>query len=280
MNTLVTGFVQIHDNKEFGYNLDLYKKRSEFVLSINTNMIIFCDDSVYDFVVEKRKEFENTTIIKITFNELKYSKYIDQITQNREKNQKNYPDPRNTPQYFCATMNKFDMLDQAIDLNPFKSTHFAWIDFGYCQQDANTELVLKNLSLKRDKFSCCLIDYFPRDQALIPERYYKTGGPCTVAAGFMTGNSLYMKDIINFMYEEFISVINSGYGHAEQQLMYILLLKYPELFDIYVGDYHCLLENYIAPKDLRTTSSFLCPKLQYYHDKVLLEMVINNIIKK
>lgn len=274
--TMVTGFFRL----DSGYSLDRYKLDSAFTLGLDVNIIIYCDNSLYDYIIEKRKPFEKKTkVIQTTLTDLPYAKYVKVIEENRkEKYPHGYPDSRNTPWYFILTMSKFSLLRRAINENPLNSTHFAWLDFKYSQADAKSELLYKALECNRDLFSCCLIDYFPRLFALeYPEIFYQSGGPCTVAAGFFTAKKDIMSRIIDLMEEEFIDIIGKKYGHAEQQLMYVLLLKYPELFDFYVGDYPYLLLNYVKPIDMTTTKNCLLPNILAYGDKQLEKEVMSKI---
>src|SRR5436309_5480359 len=112
--TIVTGFYQTPEHK--GYSLESYKEKSNFTLSLDKNMIIYCDDSLYDFVQEKRKNLPSKIYL---IEDLPYAKYLNQISENRKRNYPNgYPDTRNTPWYFIVTMSKFTFLDRAIKENP------------------------------------------------------------------------------------------------------------------------------------------------------------------
>lgn len=275
--TIVTGFFCLNDReKGTGYSLDKYKEGSAFTLSLDVNMIIYCDSTLLEHITESRSKFtDKTKIHPLEITDLPYSKYVDKIKQNREEKYLKYPDERNTPWYFVLTMSKFTLLQKAIEEDPFRSSHFAWIDFKYSQNDAKPELVYNALNCNRDLFSCCLIDYYPRKVALeFPQIYYQFGGPCTVAAGFFTAKKEIMLKVTQLMEEEFLAVVKRKFGHAEQQLMYVLLLKYPELFDFYLGDYPCLLLNYVKPVDKSTTLSCLIPHILYYGDDDLHREVI------
>lgn len=278
--TVVTGFFELPD-KGSGYSLDKYKEGSKFTLDLDVNMVIYCDCSLIEYITEERSKFKGRTkIYPMKIADLPYSNYVENIEKNRkEKYPNGYPDQRNTSWYFILTMSKFTLLRMAIEENSFKSSHFAWIDFKYSQNDAKSKLLYEALQCNRDLFSCCLIDYYPKKIAVDqPQIFYQFGGPCTVAAGFFTAKKEIMLKIIQLMDMEFLSVIRKKYGHAEQQLMYVLLLKYPELFDFYVGDYPCLLLNYVKPVDMSTVTSFLIPHILFYGDQELYERVKSKLI--
>ncbi len=276
--TLVTCFFELPD-KGTGYSLDKYKEESNFTLDLDLNMLIFCDNSLLDHITERRQSMkEKTKIYQMKIQDLPYAKYVDQIDRNRREKYKKYPDKRNTSWYFILTVSKFHFLRVAAEIDPFHSSHFAWLDFKYNQKDAQSELVYSALKQNRNLFSCCLINYFPREYAINwPQIYYKLGGACTVAAGFFTAKKDIMTNIANLIEKEFINVIQAGYGHSEQQLMYIVLLKYPDLFDFYVGDYPCILLNYVKPVDLMTTLFCLIPNVIYCQDRDLYARIIKNV---
>jgi len=274
--TLVTGFVK--SPEVGGHSLEQYIERSKFTLSLDVPMIIFTDSSLLDRIVQARENLKDKTVIK-HINTIKYNDQVDKIRSNRSKSHPHgYPDPRNTPWYFIITMNKFTWLKSAIDENPYDSEYFIWLDFGYNQPDSDPTLITDIINNIRDKFSCCLIDYFSEEYALWrPDIFYQYGGLTTVAAGLFTAPKDIMLQICDKIEEEFNTVIAQGYGHSEQQLMYVLMLKYSELFDFYVGDYHCLLKNYIKPIDLSTTYNYLIPHILKDSNHQLLKKVIDSI---
>ena len=93
------------------------------LLSCNIPKIIFVDEVVYPQL--KEYENENTKIIQISKTDIylyKYSQLQLQLnTTNLEKD---------TLEFLFIMNNKTEWIREAIQLNPFNTTDFIWVDFG------------------------------------------------------------------------------------------------------------------------------------------------------
>jgi FkbM family methyltransferase len=173
------------------------------------------------------------------FDNFPMSKYRNQILENRKVNPDS--DDRNTASYYLLCIARYAMLKTAIDMNPFKSTHFAWLNM--CIQrmgSKNVKELPRVFSGFRDKFSTCYIDYIPKDQLLSAVR----SGRCGMCSGFFTGRADYMKSFCNKIEEKFLHYLQLGYGHADEQLFSAVYFDHPEIFEVYYGDYTEMVTNY------------------------------------
>lgn len=83
-------------------------------------------------------------------------------------------------------------MERILNDNPFQSTHFAWINIHMEQMGSqNLRYLDEALSVHRDRFSTCYIDYLPESLINNTKEYFKQGR-CSMCSGFFTGNKHYM----------------------------------------------------------------------------------------
>jgi hypothetical protein len=244
---------------------DYYISHSISTLSLCMNMVIYCDEESLERIKKIRPKYlENKTkyIIR-SFDEFKFVKdttenldlkivkllennfsdYREIISSNRKKNPY-YFDNRNVPSYYLFCMSRYIMLKETIKLNPFGSTHFAWINF--CIERMGYKNLMKldeGLSLNRDKFSTCYIDYISPELVGNLNEYFKWGR-CSMCSGFFTGNLTYMYKVCDLIENKFLEYLDLGYGHADEQLYSPVYFENPDLFEHYYGDYQQMITNY------------------------------------
>ena len=222
-------------------------------LNLPYNLVIYCDEASYDKIYSIRPEFLrhkthyvicNFEDFQLILNEKKFTELREQINDNRIKNPYNF-DNRNTASYLLFCLSRYIMLKRTILNNPFKSTHFAWINICIERMGYKNLIYLNEaLGCNRDKFSTCHINY--REKSLVnnyPE-YFKNGGLCGMCSGFFTGNKNYMLIFCNHILQKATDVINAGYGHADEQFFSQVYFDNPEIFDTYYGDYFQMITNY------------------------------------
>ena len=175
-STIVSCFINLNDglNKSVAW----YIEKGKFLLEIDTNLVFFVDENSHPHVFKIRDDLGltyKTHFIITKLEDFPLYKYKENIINNR-KGKSIYVNNRNTPNYFILVSSKLEMMKKSIDINPFKSKYFIWIDFGIkgqkYTQKGMIEDILHNI---KDKFSCCYIHY--RDKNFIknyPE-FYKYG---------------------------------------------------------------------------------------------------------
>lgn len=231
-----------------------YMSSSKSTLSLDCNLVIYCDsESLKEIKKYRPSRLDNKTIYYIQefddfkFNEkdiLTFKDYRIKINDNRIKFAYHF-DNRNTASYYLFCMSRYIMLKNIITHNPFKSTHFGWINFCIERMGFKNLIHLNEaLSVNREKFSTCYIDYIPK--TLIdntPEYFIR--GRCSLCSGFFTGNNYYMYKVCDLIEQKFLQYLQLGYGHADEQLYSPVYFENPELFEVYFGDYHQMITNYV-----------------------------------
>ena len=254
--TLVTAYFNltkcIDASKEIKErHMNYYLENSIYTLCCPYHLVIYCDEESYPFISAIRPPGKNTKYIIKDFEEIRldsdertYKEYRQQIISNRQKNPY-YFDNRNTASYYLFCMSRYHMLKEVIKENPFQSTHFGWINF-CIERMGYTNLIQldKALSIKRDKFSTCYIDYISPEIVFDTKEYFKWGR-CSMCSGFFTGNSEYMYKVCDLIEKKFLYYLEEGYGHADEQLYSPVYFENPDLFEHYYGDYQQMITNYV-----------------------------------
>lgn len=260
--TIVTGYYNLTKCPDASKEIcertqNYYMSHSISTLSLPYNMVIYCDVESLPLIQKIRSSewlTPRTQYVVNEFDELRFIKegqslgetfadYRRQIIENR----KNFPylfDPRNTASYYLFCMSRYLMLKETIRTNPFGSTHFAWVNLciermGYL----NLVHLEEALSVNRDKFSTCYIDYINPELVFNLPEYFKYGR-CSMCSGFFTGNKRYMGVFCELMENRFLQYLVEGRGHSDETLFSSIYFENPELFEHYYGDYHQMITNY------------------------------------
>jgi len=208
-----------------------YLSHSLSSLNLPYNLVIYCDSESYDQIFNLRPKYlREKTVYKII-------EFDDIMLDN-----KSFTTYRTSYYLFC--MERYIMLRETIETNPFNSTHFSWINFciermGY----SNLKYLDEALAVKRDKFSTCYIDYIPYELIKDTKEYFKWGR-CSMCSGFFTGNKEYMYKVCGLILDKFLHYLSLGYGHADEQLYSPVYFQNPDLFEHYYGDYRQMITDY------------------------------------
>ena len=251
--TLLTAYFNLTkciDNTSATYSKDHYMINSKYTLSIPYNLVIYCDEESFEILYSLRpkyllhktkfiiKNFEDFTLDGKSFTELRKI-----IEYNRKVHPYNF-DKRNNGSYYLFCLSRYMMLKELIENNPFNSNYFAWINVCIERMGYKNLIHLDEaLSVHREKFSTCYIDYIPPELVYNFEEYFKWGR-CSMCSGFFTGSKKYMYDFCTHFENIFLEVLNAGYGHADEQLYSIIYFRFPEIFEHYYGDYKEMITNY------------------------------------
>ena len=246
--TVVTSFYHLpRYGQDFNRSVEFYLQKGSFVLSLPVNLVIYCDEEEYDYIYNYRQRLgflkETQIVIKSFTTYLMYA-YIEKIRQNRLGNPI-YNNHRNSPTYAALVVSKFEMINLAITENHFQSDFFAWLDFGIAHVVGNfPNQLVRALQQYREKMSMAYTVYLPKRLVTNNAEYYKGDGKCCVAAGFITGHKDYFVNFNQECLDNFIEIVNQGYGHAEQNVIPVIYYRHPDWFEFYFADYQQILHNY------------------------------------
>jgi len=254
--TVVTMFFNLKvlpDNTSEIRPMEFYLENSIHVLRLPYPMVIFCDEITYEplKVIRDREVDKNkypTHYIVKNIQEYDYYTHSWHIIEDNRRRNGNPNDRRNTSSYFLTTMFKLLALSIAHKENLFNATHYAWVDIGcnHIVRDfpKNYKTMLEN---PQPKIRICYIRHRGKEELSDMKKFMDQNGPCSLAAGAFTVESDYVQRFYAAMFSIFYEQLFRGLGHSEETVMAFCYDRYPELFNIYYGDYFSIFSNYLEP---------------------------------
>lgn len=223
--TLVTAFYLINQKvKKHKYD---YLKKAKDTLSVKQNMVIFIQDIYYDEVKKIREELgllDKTKIIKL---ELKDFYMIDK-KEELEKCVKNNKAPYDNYLYILAVNSRYKYLEKTMNENYFNTKYFGWIDFGLSH--IVTVDKSKILTYNEDKIRIAWIARKKKDGSFL---YNHTA----LAGGIYVGSEYIMRKLIEIHDIEFRKNMENGYIVNDDKVLFLIMMKYPEMFDTFFSGY-------------------------------------------
>jgi hypothetical protein len=217
----------------------------EKTLRLKSPMIVFCQDDLVEFV-EKRREYP-TKIITHTVPEIPYYFLKDKIETIifSEEYQSKIDVPQRIecqhPMYTVVQYSKFKWLDRAIQINPFDSEYFFWIDAGASRhfdgfdtnQNFPSQTSLDAFDQMGEKFLLQLNMEFYADLAYaetLNEDYLWNSRAITCGSFF--GGKLEAVKKVNMEIHDILinKMINNKFVNNEQIALAYLLKTKPDLF--------------------------------------------------
>jgi hypothetical protein len=136
MTTIVTAYFKLEQSKA---SHDIYIDRMKNMLIIDNPMVIFCETECVEWIKELRKDkIEKTNIITTTFKDFYSYQYIDTFLENYTKDHEKKVG-HNIFLYLIWN-EKSHFLKRAIELDPFKTDYFLWVDIG-CFRRTNVDFI-------------------------------------------------------------------------------------------------------------------------------------------
>ena len=237
----------IDRNRKLNSFIDFSKK---FLLQLPFPIIFFIDDNeeTYDAIYDTRKELDlldNTYIYICDFKTTYFYKYLSKLEELQKKFFiRNGEIEHETPLYVILNNNKFDCIDKAIDLNPFSSSHFVWMDFGINHVSLSNEYIYEWITQVPDKIKQLCIN--PYIENTPPKRYFEYIYHNT-AGGLFSGSIENMKKYSELFKNKTQQIYNENWYQIDEAVMTIVQRENPDLFDLFYGDYQGIVSNYLSP---------------------------------
>jgi len=246
--TFVTGLWDLgRDKIGEGFKRDFnshYLPQFQNLLSLNINLIIFCDKNVEEFVWRHRDP-RNTVVINKPLESFKTNfDFYNQVQNIRNKpewkNQAGWltDSPQSSLEYYNpVVMSKFFMLHDSCIMNPFNTEHFYWIDAGISSTVNLGYFSTYNVHEKLTKYiSSLLFVCFPYDGQVEVHGFTKskfneccnTNSEYVARGGFFGGRADYIKRFNPKYYDTLRSTLHEGYMGTEESIFTILCYLYPE----------------------------------------------------
>jgi hypothetical protein len=243
MTTLVSAFFS-NVNKIKDRNIDDYMIHGISLAKATIPKIIFADNDMYERI--KCFENENTKIILTEKKDIYLYEYINDIT---EFNVHSTNPLKDTVEFMFIMCNKTEIIRKAMEINPFNTNQFVWVDFGikHVFTCSETEFQIKIESLKDKTYEKVRIasiwnpmyDYQIQIDIFKDITWYFAGG-------VFGGSRESLLEFTNLTKEMCISIIKEKHTIMwEVNIWYIIYKMRPKLFDLYQSDHNnTIIDNY------------------------------------
>jgi hypothetical protein len=231
------------------------------MLSVRLPMVIFTDEeSIVKHVYKTRFDYgliHMTFIIRLPFEETFFYKDIDVLKQRMEEFKiVNWNKDKDTPMYVLLNNNKFDFLKRTMEINPYNSEFFFWMDMGIQHCTEATEKEWSDISevwpafIQQDKSH---IHQLRISTVLKPDdmswKDYFRMIYHNVAGGMFGGHKDMVEEYITLFKDQWHKIIHEEkWWQLDEAIMTIITETYPEKFRFFHGDYDGLLSNFIKSK--------------------------------
>ena len=212
--TIVTALYKIKSKHPFDY----YLKWVNNFLKINKPIIFFIDPKISDIVKGKRSAKFNNKTKWIELEMKDFYIYKNYLKYFKETNKIDVENNIHSVELYIVWAEKIVFLKKAININPFNSKCFYWVDAGYLREEYYSSEFLDNWPSTKRCLEDPRITFITVRQSVINEinnfaTLHMTKGffrTTNVAAGFFGGTPFY---ILKF-YEKYFETIKKWYDHS------------------------------------------------------------------
>ena len=273
--TLTTACFDLTQYSSNSRPLETAIQNMDTLLQIPCFLVIFCDSITISSIKKLRNDTYNlgdlTYYIEQKFEDIWTYKYVDQVRQNRSIF---FPTEthRSSVEKHLICCNKFDFVLQTIEINPFNTTNFGWIDSSIGE---NAKIICENYEKNMLLYILNNITYKFHIQILnVCDKKYKSNAHkneyysqyrWVVCGGLFTTSGDIGIVILNRLKNIFIETTKMGLGHNEEMLYLEILDEFYFYIEKSYGDYKHILNNFIKP-----TKGF------QYIDNYIVDKYLNN----
>jgi len=253
--TFVTAYYNLRQKENNPYRFkdegfcthDWYLNSFKKLLCKDINLVIFIEPQYRDYVYEQRKDKLNKTLIICKeYEELRlWNKYQKFIENDKAMHVSNYCVKKFTPLFYLIVNSKVDFVNEAININHFKTKYFAWIDVRCLDASPVSDEffydIYKYKSL--DKLRITVMNYTPSSWINSKREYYSVFRG-NIAGGFFIGHTDILKRFIEYVHTELDWVLENGFSVTEEMIYGMVFAQHKDIFAPYYGDYASVLRNF------------------------------------
>lgn len=254
--TYVTAFVDIRSyenntNTHLYGSLDLYKRNAKLLLQHDVNFICFVDSCLVEWVKKIRKDkICKTFIMETNVEDLSTFKYYERakFLHDNEKTCLGKNRNKYTALYYLCIYNKTYWMRDAIQMNPFDSDYFVWMDFRIKSFYPNDYKCCKSeldginnfdkiIESRKENLHLMLMDHVKSIGPSNPENFYRNAQG-KVSAQIFYGHKDYIMKFHEFCEKEIEKCIFTyDCLTTEQNIYAIFYQKHQDIIDFHIGDY-------------------------------------------
>jgi hypothetical protein len=208
--------------------IDQYLEYGEKLVQLDVNLLIFVQNSeINQRLADLGKKYNKTNMVMIAkpFEMFKWYHQLPFIKINDIANPiEGRSMIKDTDFYRVCVWEKFECLKQAMTANPFKSTHFGWIDFGVSYRTTWPTNMNQIVNSYNDKVKISLLSPMGEQDVYRLQK-------ARVDAGFFTGCLKNMFQLVERFEKELQRVlVYETRAPMEETIMYELVNLYPKDF--------------------------------------------------
>ena len=232
MATIVSALLtNVNSNRNIEKYIDYGKK----LCNININKVIFIEEHIFDtyFINEK---YPLTTFIFTSKEQLYLYKYTGNYLTNFNKLFSDNPS-KDTIEYMYVQCSKTEWVRMAIEINPYNTDQFVWVDFGIYHIMNNDEelfiLIINDLNNKSyENIRIASSSCYNIETIYTHIQWFFLGG-------IFGGHKDKLIQFADLMKEKCIDIITNGKIIIwEVNIWFLIFLENYELFDRYIADHN------------------------------------------
>jgi hypothetical protein len=253
--TLITGCFNTNKFNQKTRTMEDIIKALGPLLEIPCYILFFGDPETIQHIRNKREEYglsKLSNYIESNIEDIWSFQYHNKVKENRDVY---WPtrDERTCNESHLITCNKFDFVLQGMEMNPFQTSKFGWIDafaldnYKICQDYYPTQMlhILDNIT---DKFHIQILNVCDKKYKQEEwKREYYNQYRWVVCGGMFTCGKNIGRPILNRLKEIFVNTTESGYGHGEEMFYLEVLDEFYDDIHRSYGDYGQIMNNFIRP---------------------------------
>jgi hypothetical protein len=133
--TIVTAYFRLNKSKA---SPEKYNAWMSNMLANPNPMVIFCDEASREFIAEQRAPFPSATLIVVTsFKEFYSYQYAMSFVKHYEKDREQHVG--HSALLYMIWSEKSHFLKRAIEMDPFRTHYFLWVDIGCFRNAPQTQ---------------------------------------------------------------------------------------------------------------------------------------------
>lgn len=256
---LVTALIDIGRGnwQRFTRHFDQYLNYlTNILFRIQNNIIIYCDNSVYEYlkVLDKQIKLERIQIIQISLSELPFYKYRKEIEEIMNWEQKNWREEWDEqmkthpetlyPDYDILVNSKPYFLYNATQISqfpkPFEEEQlFVWLDAGYGHgsQSAIPLGIWKPTQINYEQITLIkLPTNGERVERYTIERVYRKHRS-VISGGFLAGGEKVIRRFWTFFMKTFLELLDQHFVDDDQTTLLITIQRYNSTFKLLKGNW-------------------------------------------
>ena len=231
---------------------------------------------LYELIKDQRSRNGLLHMTYIYVLDLKDTYYYSHLAR-LEELQKTYPIynghlEHETPLYVIIQNNKFVFMEKSIELNPFDSTHFVWIDFGINHVAKDTEHIHEWIHKVPDKIKQLCIN--PYLENIDPKIYFHNIYH-NCAGGLMSGSKENLMTYTRLFREKTEQIYGEDWYQIDESVMTVIQRENPDLFEYYYGDYEGIISNYLRPIHSISLIHVMLRKFMQYNKRQSVWHILN-----